>query len=253
MAYINKNIAINVIQSGKYSFDCSRFDNYRDNKEVVMIAFEKDRKVVVYESISDRLKNDRDVVLKAFSNCGNLYYSVPKQFADDKEVILTAAKQNSFAFNWVSSEIKNDKDFVMKLIEENPFIASYISDELKNDREVALKAIKEISVNNFAEKKSEVYSVFKDGLLKNKDFVNEAIKIDGYIFKYASEEIRNDKEVVLEAIRKYPLNKEQIGSDLKKEIGNNEPEKFISSKLLSGDLKENLSNKPIGKKMVVKI
>lgn len=36
----------------------------------------------------------------------------------------------------------------------------------------------------------------------NKEVVLEAVKEDGYALRYASEELQNDKEVVLEAVKK---------------------------------------------------
>jgi hypothetical protein len=48
--------------------------------------------------------------------------------------------------------------------------------------------------------------------------VLEAVKQNGYALKYASEELRGDKELVLEAVKNNPLAFDFAGEELQKDI-----------------------------------
>ena len=56
-----------------------------------------------------------------------------------------------------------------------------------------------------------------DELKNNKDFILKAIKISVLCFKYVSDELKNNKEVALEAIEEYSSNIEYISNELKRD------------------------------------
>jgi CxxC motif-containing protein len=207
MAYTNKETAITKLKE-RANFSSKNFDNFRDNKEVVLVALDNEKSQYnsqyqppVYWNISHRLKTDREVALKTVENCGNLYYSVREHFPLDKEIILTAIKGNSDSFDYIPNEYKNDRDFTIKAIKINPRILKYIPDSFVEDKEIVLS-----SITGLAEEKFQVEGIYLyigKTLLSNKEFGNEATKLDGRILRFLSDELKNDKEIISLATDSY--------------------------------------------------
>ena len=67
MAYTKKETAIKNLIKGKY-FDSSNFDNFRDDKDVVLEAVKANGYAL--QHASDSLKDDKEIVLQAVKQDG---------------------------------------------------------------------------------------------------------------------------------------------------------------------------------------
>ena len=114
MAYIKKETAINNLINGN-NFRSSNFDNFRDDKEVV---------------------------LEAVKNYGQALKYTSEPLRNDKEIVLEALKTNGWALEYASNSLKNDKDVVLKAVKTNGLALHHASDKLKNDKEIVLEAVK---------------------------------------------------------------------------------------------------------------
>lgn len=120
-------------------------DRLKDDKEVVMAALSKNKHSLIYASkrikddkevalfvlnrngepdtayriISDRLKNDRDIVMKYVNVSRNALSYIPEKYRDDKEIVLDSININPYLINLVSDRLKNDSD--IKMIVEKEF------------------------------------------------------------------------------------------------------------------------------------
>ena len=192
MAYTNKKTAINKLKE-RANFSSKNFDNFRDDKEVVLVALDNEKSQYnsqyqpsVYWNISDRLKTDREVALKTVEKLGRLYQSVVEYFPNDKEIMLTAIKGDSFAFESIVDECKNDRDFTIEAIKINPRILTYISDSFKEDKEIVLYSIAGLADENF--QVEGIYLHIGKNLLSNKEFATDATKLDGRILRFLGNE-----------------------------------------------------------------
>lgn len=67
---------------------------------------------------------------------------------NDKQMVLLAVNRNGFALEFASTELKNDKEVVLAAIKSfdnripNPDALQYASDEIKNNKEIVLEAMK---------------------------------------------------------------------------------------------------------------
>ena len=125
----------------------------------------------INEIIEDKLRSlitDKEVVLEAVKDKGEVLFWASVELRSDKEVALEAVKQNGYALQYASDELRNDKDVVIEAVKQHGYALQYASNELKN----------------------------------NKDVVIEAVKQDGWALRHASDELKNNKEVVLEAVKK---------------------------------------------------
>jgi hypothetical protein len=115
--------------------------------------------------------------------------------------------------------LKNDLEFINECLELNANIFKYVSDELKKNRELCLRAIK-ISQDGYNFQHCENIDI------KDRDFIIESVSLagftlyymddnvrddfeiakiavyqDGKIFKYLSERLRNNKELLIDSVK----------------------------------------------------
>lgn len=60
--------------------------------------------------------NNREYVLNAVSNQGNLLEFASEELKNDKEIVLAAIENNPEALEFVSDKLKEDKDVVYKSV-----------------------------------------------------------------------------------------------------------------------------------------
>ena len=63
-----------------------------------------------YESLSLRLRSNREVTLTAVKKLGSYLAFVPEKFRDDKEIVLTAVSKWGLSLENVSNNLKNDPE-----------------------------------------------------------------------------------------------------------------------------------------------
>lgn len=95
-------------------WDMEMFDSFRrfnDDKEVVLAVINKG-------------------LFNQVAGAGALGWASEK-LRNDKEVVLAAVKQNGINLMDVSPELSNDRDVVLEAIRQNPRASRYASDEIK--------------------------------------------------------------------------------------------------------------------------
>ena len=100
------------------------------------------------------------------------------ELRNDKEVVLQAVTQNGESLRWASKELQNDKEVVIISVSHSEENISFASDELREN----------------VEWRSSFLSTEREILLK-------CHSINGLMLRYASEDERNDEEIVTLAIQ----------------------------------------------------
>lgn len=103
----------------------------RDNKEVMLKQVAKNP--FNLQCASDRLKNDKDIVLSAMekTNDQRLLQFAGNQIKDDKDFILLAVSKNGWNLQHASDRLKNDLDVVYQALIQKEHSHIHIGDELK--------------------------------------------------------------------------------------------------------------------------
>jgi hypothetical protein len=125
------------------------------------------------------------------------------EMKDDKDVVFAAVNVNCYAAVYASPRLWRNKEFVLYVLDryetddyEAPCILSMVSKELLNDRDIIIAAAEGLH-RNVCEYSLKYAS---ESLKNNKEVVLIIVDYFGCSLKYASESLRNDKEVVLAAI-----------------------------------------------------
>ncbi len=216
---MEKKAAIELVRgNGKALKDLSDF--LRGDKQVVMVAVEqtgfalefatkelRDDEEVVFKALecyndlesenvfrfaSDRLKNDRNFILRSLSENGFVLEFVPEHFRDDEEVVLTAITSIDYssALHDASIRLKADRDFILKAVGLNGEVFCSVNEAFCDDEEVAIVAI------------TDYPCAFKDvsaRLRADKQFVLKAVSKNEKVLNFVSEEFKKDQEVLLAA------------------------------------------------------
>lgn len=189
---------------------------YGSDEEFVMTALSQSGEAL--EFIDKKYKDDINFISQLFVNNNYTVHShsfrhVSKKLKDNKDLVLQILSVHKYAgiLEYLSDEFKNDMTIVMTALSADPHVLPYVSNKLKADP----KFIKIIKPN------------YKKSLLRyvgeqwghDRDFVleNVSVKEGGYQIIFASEELKNDREVVLAAISNDDLAFSEIRSKFKKD------------------------------------
>lgn len=161
----------------------------QDDREIVMKAVTGPRSGSAIMYASETLRNDREIVIAAVTgDKDNLaVHHIPEIFLHDKDVMFIAVKQG-FRYEYLMSNLVGDRDIVMETVKHHGLPTSTSDHAIKG-----LKTIMSVDGMNLYNATPQ----HRD----NKDIVLEAVRQNGMALKYASDRLRADPEVILTAMR----------------------------------------------------
>jgi hypothetical protein len=169
-------------------------ENYLKNFESNLLSYKKPIYLfksynIIFASLSDQLKDDKDIVLKVVHRYGDAIKHASERLRDDREVVLKAVQNhhNEFLLQYVSERLRNDEEIILESINNSEYGIEHASEEIRDNKQIALIAL----------------------------------KTKGYIFKSLSERLRNDKELALLAIKSDSKAYWHFPSQLKSELTSN--------------------------------
>ena len=196
-----------------------------DDRQVIFSAVDKDPTILQFAS--DRMKKDRDIVLKVVQISGTCIAFVHPDLLDDKLVCIESIKhavgtnrrivlgyinnllffdrtfmKDMVAFDGMlleyapNFEIANDRNIVLEAVKQNGFSLQFASQQLRNDVEIVKEATK-----------SEPESLeFASSLLRDDfDLVLNVVRKSKQALVYASPRLRDDEKIVTAAVESYPF------------------------------------------------
>ncbi|MEM7174310.1 MAG: DUF4116 domain-containing protein [Chlamydiota bacterium] len=175
-----------------------------DHEDIVKSIREDNKKLetILYYA-SDQLKNDREFMISITRahrvynrELGRIFYTASKRVKNDKELILDAVKEDSkrleTVFYYASDQLKNEK-FVLDAISEDSkrweAIFHYASFQLEHDEPPVLNATDQL----------EHHRKLALNIIKA-DIWAESIRLRTALY-YASDQLKNDKEFMINFIR----------------------------------------------------
>jgi hypothetical protein len=154
------------------------------------------------QDASNRLKDNKEVVIVSVSNDGSALDFASAKLKDDKEVVFAAVTATGRALRFASERLQDEKDIVLAAISNDAMALQFASARLQDDTKLVLEAVNSIVYyDEGGTDKSEWAIQFASQRLKNdKEFIIEVVSQVGLALEYISEELRDDKDVVLAAI-----------------------------------------------------
>jgi hypothetical protein len=209
----SKHMRGNSFVPSSITIDDLKSDPLLQNNEKLLLKFLKhDSKV--FEYASERLKNDKDFLLEAVKQNYIVLIRIPRQMIN-KEIALAAVKQNYGILTLIPRELIDrdiafvslimdyraleyipkeliDRDLVLALVKEKGLLLKHFN-KYQNDPGIALEAI---------EQNPRALEFASDEIKDNLDIVVPAIVKLPHALHFASDRLKNDQGVVLTAIKK---------------------------------------------------
>jgi hypothetical protein len=162
------------------------------------------------QHVCKKLKNDKEIVLTAVTSYAGSLKFASKELKKDHEIVLQAVKKKGSSLAFADYSLKSDPEFMLKSINLSYYSLNFASKNLKNDKEFILKAIKQST--------GKILQYSGEKMKQDKEVVIEAVKSHSCSLKFASEELKNDIDVVMALL------------STKKDFDLDDPFKFVGKK-----------------------
>ncbi|EFC43556.1 predicted protein [Naegleria gruberi] len=186
----------------------------RNNKEFVLAALLLNGRAL--EFVSDELKNDFDVMVQALAeiyaikhipHCfqdlelmkqlimkrNSVLELAPFTLIDNKEFIIELMRKDGMLIYYASHRLRMDRDVVLAAVSQNSEALTYVPNEFVVDKEILIEAA------NHKQNQSFLY-LASDNLKSDREFVLEIVKKQGLALQYVHPSLQSDKVIVKEAL-----------------------------------------------------
>jgi len=116
---------------------------------------------------------------------------------DNKKFVLKQVKKDGSNLQYASDALKDDNAIVMTALANAPFAYKYVSPRLKDDKDILTYVLEKNRDGSLI-----VYA--SDRLRSNKELGLLALQKNSFAFKYLYHSLKNDKDIVLTALRNQP-------------------------------------------------
>jgi hypothetical protein len=147
---------------------------------------------LLLKDMPDAVKANREMVLTAVSNDGYALKFASEEMKDDEELVLTALKTFNLSTKFASDRLKKDIEFIKKAIDIFPAAIGYTSQDIRHNKEIALFVVK----RDFT-----MCKYLPDKMRDDEDIIFEAVKQTSMsIQRYASDRLKNNKDFILKIV-----------------------------------------------------
>jgi len=120
------------------------------------------------------------------------FKEAPDRIKDDKETVLTVVGKRGSLLKHASSRLKNDLDVVRKAMNQDVESFQYADPSIKNNKSLVLSAFRG----------HIPFQLIPEAMRNDKDVILAAIKSSSSNLAFVPEEYRNNRELVLKALEK---------------------------------------------------
>ncbi len=182
---------IKTPRSGRLEFDVPPGQPFGDYKEKVRNSLLKQG----LKYASQRVLNDKDVVLPAIKeHPGELEY-VSKELGDDSDVVIASVTRVGGELKYASHRLKNDEKVVMAAVANDPAALGFASERIKSDKDIVNRAI----AHSIIYLRHASHAVLND-----REYMLELIEQNPRAFEYAAFQLKNDKSFIDSAKQRNP-------------------------------------------------
>ena len=146
----------------------------------------------------EQIQNDKDIVLLAVTGGCALCY-VSEKMKDDEDVVRTALNNSGFHYRDASLRLRGKKEFLLLGLQYSPEYIEYAPEELKDDKEFILETLKTVRVN---------YKKLSIRLQEDRDIALAFIKKNPLNYAYLPPKLKNDVEICAYAAESTSMKKQ---------------------------------------------
>lgn len=137
-----------------------------------------------------KLVDDEKFVLDRVKQEGQILRYALDHFKDNKKIVLAAVKNDGLALRSASSRLQNDEEVVMSAVSQAGQAIEYANERFWSERKTMLTVVQTYGYGLFAHGSDE--------LKEDKELVLEAVKNNSYVLEYVSDSLRNQLKLEIE-------------------------------------------------------
>lgn len=197
---------VNAIMDRDYNAYPYISDELKDDEVISLKAVEKNPKNLKFAS--ENIQNNLKVVLKAVKKNGLVLEYANKRLKNNKTVVDAAILSDPLAIGYAGEIYRSDRELGVQLLKRNLMVYEYLSDKLKGDLDIASIALgdeNDLGIYNYKKIPKEIRKspeiinkliTLKDSIIQNGEDVSIILGI---------QEINFDKKYLDNQFQKYPF------------------------------------------------
>lgn len=174
---------------------------FRDDKEVMVAVIERNE--ALYRYASAQLQVDRDVLLAAMQKPSvltimkNLPLHIQQEYPEITAKAINVGDRKCLRLlrSYIPIEMWMNRDVTIAWLRRGCRIVDASEPLLRSDQELAL----EVAQHAWFE-----FARIGEGLKRDAHFMRRAVDVNGRVLRFASQEIRNDIDIVVRAVASHP-------------------------------------------------
>lgn len=115
-------------EENKKDYKIEDVEQHADDREYMLQAIENDATWVLAYA-SEKLKADKDLMMKCAEKDGQILYYTSEQLRDDKEFVLKAVSNKWLIIKYVSYRLRSDKDVALSALKSSKKAKEYLTKE----------------------------------------------------------------------------------------------------------------------------
>lgn len=187
-------------------------DKYKNDKDFIKNLLHNNQSLFRYAS--DNLRNDKayvlDLLSQEYKSIGTLFKYVGDKLKEDREVVTTAVYRKGGNLKFSHEIFQDDEDIVSIAVNTNGYAIRYASPRLKDNKKIGMLAASRTHGSSIED--------LSDRLRNDKELILQALNFNDYAFVCASETLREDKDVVEFAMKKNPKLFKYVGHSYKNDL-----------------------------------
>jgi hypothetical protein len=206
----DKEFMMKVIKLEAYCYEYAS-EEVKQDPEVAILAVSKYSCFMKLESFNLSLWNSKEFVVVATTTHSKAFEFASEEFKNDPKIAELAIRKSPDNCRFIGCRLLDDKEFIRMILEtfDRAYdIFEYASENVRDNFSIAKLAIEKYSSNcRYIGPINANDRAFIDEIL--------GLKNGKYVFKFASEELRNDKDIALKAMTVDNTNCKYIGPSLR--------------------------------------
>jgi hypothetical protein len=201
----DRDLALMAVQQCGTALKYISDDTVRSDRDVVLAAVTcpvQDSSLAIHHA-AEAFWGDRDVMMAAVQVNGHALAYASEELQSDRELVQAAIENNGMALEWASLLLRGDRELVELAIRiSSPKVLEFASDEIRGNKEIILGALRTpYCFDGTSTCQSEILSFATVAIQNDKEVVLAAVSTTGYALRFASKELQGDQEVVWAALQ----------------------------------------------------
>ena len=143
------------------------------------------------EDVPEKLIS-KEFVKLAFESNGESIKYCPKSYLDDESLVMNAIKSYGTGIKYLPESLKKKKSIVLEAVKNDSIAFSHVKKYFVGNEEILLASL--------SQSYTSLYSA-DHRLLNDKNFMQKVLKIQPYAIQLASNDLQNDRSLLLECVK----------------------------------------------------